>query len=332
MSVGTLCEQAAQELGLSENTLVSSGVIDCYAGWAGTAGTTVSDSDAGLDVPVSQRIAIVAGTSACHVLASDQPQFVQGVWGPYKDFLIPGTFAIVGGQSAVGHLLQHVVNTHPAAEEAHSRAEVEKLNIFDFLDKHLESLKVSTNAPNIPHLGRHLFIYGDHFGNRSPIADPRMVGSITGLTGDISIDNLAVTYYATLEFLALQTRQIISTISNHGHRIQAICMSGSLCLNRTFVDVLATACDLPVIIPESPQSVVSYGSSLLAATAWNGAKGAPHDLWSVMKGMTKPGEVRVPLKDKQVRDLLDVKFNILLQQIEQQKKFRDMIDSVSQGH
>ena len=45
-------------------------------------------------------------------------------------------------------------------------------------------------APTISWLGRHFFFYGDHFGNRSPVADPTMKGSIIGLSSDKSIEDV----------------------------------------------------------------------------------------------------------------------------------------------
>jgi ribulose kinase len=44
-----------------------------------------------------------------------------------------------------------------------------------------------------------LHVYPDFFGNRSPLADPLMKGSVTGLGQSASIDDLALLYLATLQ-------------------------------------------------------------------------------------------------------------------------------------
>ena len=72
-------------------------MIDAYAGWIGTVGAKVELTEDELDssVPnndVSQafsRLAAVAGTSTCHLAMSRDPVFVPGVWGPYRDVVLP---------------------------------------------------------------------------------------------------------------------------------------------------------------------------------------------------------------------------------------------------
>lgn len=36
------------------------------------------------------RLAAIAGTSTCHIVQSEDPVFVPGVWGPYKHAIFPG--------------------------------------------------------------------------------------------------------------------------------------------------------------------------------------------------------------------------------------------------
>lgn len=211
--VGHLSDKAASELGLPAGIAVGSGVIDAYAGWVGTVGAKVGLDEHELGSEAAQndrtqaftRLAAVAGTSTCHIAMSPEPVFVPGVWGPYRDVLIPGYWMAEGGQSATGELLKHVLETHPAFHEASSLANSYNTNIYNYLNERLKDMQLEADAPTISYLGRHFFFYGDLFGNRSPIADPRMTGSVIGLSSDKSIDGLALYYYATMEFIALQT-------------------------------------------------------------------------------------------------------------------------------
>lgn len=58
-------------------------MIDAYAGWVGTiAASMEGEEDASLHHS-GMRLAAIAGTSTCHVVQSDKPVFVPGVWGPY---------------------------------------------------------------------------------------------------------------------------------------------------------------------------------------------------------------------------------------------------------
>ena len=327
-------------MGLPAGIAVGSGVIDAYAGWIGTVGAKVSLSEHELDAghpknDVSQaftRLAAVAGTSTCHLAMSEKPVFVNGVWGPYRDVLIPDYWLAEGGQSATGELLKHVIETHPAWQEAMSVAETFNANIYEYLNEHLNEMKDRFNAPSISWLGRHFFFYGDLFGNRSPIADPNMKGSVIGLSSDKSIDGLALYYYATMEFIALQTHQIIETMNNSGHVISSIFMSGSQCQNSILMSLMATACDMPVLIPRYVHAAVVHGAAMLGAKAASTDKdGKSEPLWDIMDRMSKPGKAVYPGKDAIEKRLLQAKYKVFLEQCESQRQYRKDVDLAVEG-
>jgi FGGY-family pentulose kinase len=338
--VGTLSEKAAAEMGLQPGIAVGSGVIDAYAGWIGTVGAKVKLDSETLDMghaknDVSQaftRLAAVAGTSTCHLAMSRDPVFVDGVWGPYRDVLLPGYWMAEGGQSATGELLKHVIETHPAFNEAVSVAETYNTNIYDYLNEHLREMVEAENAPHISWLGRHFFFYGDLFGNRSPIADANMKGSIIGLSSDKSIDGLALHYYGTLEFIALQTHQIVSAMNQSGHVISSIFMSGSQCQNSLLMELIATACDMPVLIPRYVHAAVVHGAAMLGAKAASTDKdGNSEPLWDIMDRFSKPGKTVKPNANKNVKALLQAKYKVFLEQCEGQQRYRKDIDSAIEG-
>ncbi|KAJ5815084.1 hypothetical protein N7474_006861 [Penicillium riverlandense] len=118
--VGPLGEKAAADLGLSPGIAVGRGVIDAYAGWIGTVGAKVDlglDSSADQKEHLSHRLAVVAGTSTCHLAMSNDELFVPRIWGPYRDVLFPVAYLAEGGQSATGELIRHIVESHPAYSE-----------------------------------------------------------------------------------------------------------------------------------------------------------------------------------------------------------------------
>lgn len=327
-------------MGLPAGIAVGSGVIDAYAGWIGTVGAKVRLGNEELDSDkpkndVSQaftRLAAVAGTSTCHLAMSKGPVFVDGVWGPYRDVLIPDYWMAEGGQSATGELLKHVLETHPAFQEAMSVAETFNTNIYDYLNEHLREMQERTNAPSISYMGRHFFFYGDLFGNRSPIADPNMKGSVIGLSSDKSLDALAIYYYATMEFIALQTKQIIERMNESGHVISSIFMSGSQCQNDILMKLMATACDMPVLIPKYVHAAVVHGAAMLGAKAASTDKeGKSEPLWDIMDKYSKPGKAVHPGKDQSEKKLLQAKYKVFLQQCEQQQQYRKEIDEVVSG-
>ncbi|KAI9742486.1 MAG: hypothetical protein M1818_004020 [Claussenomyces sp. TS43310] len=337
--VGTLCERAASELGLPSGIAVGSGVIDAYAGWVGTVGAKVNlgaeQLGSGAKNDVSQafsRLAAVAGTSTCHLAMSREPVFVDGVWGPYRDVLLPNYWMAEGGQSATGELLKHVLETHPAYNEAMSMAESFNTSIYDYMNSHLEELAEKNNAPSISYLGRHFFFYGDLWGNRSPFADPSMTGSVIGLSSDKSMDGLALYYYGTMEFIAMQTRQIVETMNKSGHAITSIFMSGSQCQNKILMELMATTCAMPVLIPRYVHAAVVHGAAMLGAKAASADKeGKTEDLWSIMDRMSKPGRITRPGKNEAEKRLLDAKYKVFLELCVTQQTYRREVDEAITG-
>ncbi|KAK4214439.1 FGGY family of carbohydrate kinase [Rhypophila decipiens] len=338
--VGGLSEKAAQELGLPAGIPIGSGVIDAYAGWIGTVGAKVNLSQDQLDDAnpandVSQaftRLAAVAGTSTCHLAMSKEPVFVNGVWGPYRDVLIPGYWMAEGGQSATGELIRHMLETHAAYGDTVKEAEAAGKNIYDYLNDHLRHLAEKNNAPSISYLVRHYFFYGDLWGNRSPIADPNMRGAIIGMSSDKSKDGMALLYYSTLEFIALQTRQIIEAMNSSGHKIRSIFMSGSQCQNEILMDLIATACGMPVLVPRYVNAAVVHGAAMLGAKAASAKEdGTTEPLWDIMDRMSKPGKVVWSRGDLAEKKLLDVKYEVFLDQARTQQEYRRKVDEALKG-
>ncbi|KAI5307384.1 hypothetical protein KEM56_004037 [Ascosphaera pollenicola] len=334
--VGALSEKAAQQLGLPSGIAVGSGVIDAYAGWIGTVGAKVEiEGQEHIPEAVKRnqsqaltRLAVVAGTSTCHLAMTPDPVFVPGIWGPYRDTILPGFWMAEGGQSATGELLNFITETHPAFQGASSAAKARGLNIYSYLNERLRETAVHQNAPSISYLCRHMFFYGDLFGNRSPLADPHMRGSIVGLSSDKSIDSLALLYYATLEFIALQTKQIVEAMNNAGHKISTIFMSGSQCQNEILMVLIATACNMPLIIPQYVSAAVCHGAAMLGAKAASAtSNGTTKDLWKIMDLMSKPGSAVYPSKDELEHTLLEVKYKIFLEQLQKQRDYRKDVDA-----
>jgi nuclear pore complex protein Nup93 len=338
--IGPLSEKAARELGLPQGIAVGSGVIDAYAGWIGTVGAKVDEQygapdDTHAPNDMSQafhRLAAVAGTSTCHIAMSQKPVFVNGVWGPYRDVLLPDFWLAEGGQSATGELLRHVIETHPAHRDATALAEAMNTNIYDYLNVHLRELAEKANAPSVSYLGRHFFFYGDLWGNRSPVADPNMKGSVIGLSPDSSVDGLALYYYATMEFIALQTRQIVDSMNSSGHDITSIFMSGSQCQNDLLMKLIARACNMPVLIPKYVHAAVVHGAAMLGAKAASAdADGKTKNLWDIMDHMSKPGRLVKPGTNDGEKKLFDAKYAVFLEQCRTQQEYRKQVDAATEG-
>ncbi|KAJ6007250.1 FGGY-family carbohydrate kinase [Penicillium herquei] len=155
-----------------------------------------------------------------------------------------------------------------------------------------------------------------------------MSGAVIGLTSDKSIHDLTLHYYGALEFIALQTRQIVDTMNEHGHQISAIFMSGSQTQNDLLVHLIASVCNMPVVVPEYLHAAVCHGSAMLAAMAASESSATDSkDLWEIISQMSKPGRQVRPTTDKQENRLLQTKYEIFLEMSLKQREYRARINN-----
>lgn len=326
-----LNEKAAKELGLLPGTPVGSAIIDAYAGAVATLGASPSDTervsmlsslDHSLKTSGPSRLAIICGTSSCHIAMSPSPIFVPGVWGPYRSVMVRDMFCAEGGQSSTGQLIDFIVNTHPALEDVQSKSAELGQNIYAFLSQHLVTLQKQQGLKHLEELTRHLHIYPDFHGNRSPLADPTLRGTIVGVSLDKSIDDLALRYLATLQAIACQTRHIIETLNEQGYTIDTLCMSGGLCKSPLFVQILVDVTQCRVIMPESIDGAVVIGAAFLGAKA----SGLSSDLWEIMVKLGRAGLTVLPTKDKEIHEINRRRYKVFFALLEDQKKYRSIMN------
>ncbi|PIL36645.1 hypothetical protein GSI_00334 [Ganoderma sinense ZZ0214-1] len=344
MPVGNgLSKKAAEETGLLEGTPVGSGVIDAYAGWLGTvAARYKAQGKLSGDIPSPDesrhRLAAVAGTSTCHIVQSPEGVFVNGVWGPYKDVVFPGWWMNEGGQSSTGQLIDFMITTHPAYPKLKELAQQRNTNIHDVLHDELERLREEKNAENLTELTKDLHFYPDLHGNRSPLADPRMTGSIVGLQLNSGLTDLARKFNVTLEAIALQTRHIVDQMNAKGHAIRSIYMSGGQAKNAMLMQLFANTCGMPVVLPESSGAAVVLGAAMLGRFAAEAQVRKDklvrelrgQALWEIMVEMTPAGTMVEPAASPKEKKLLEAKYKIFLEAIDIQRRWRKEMEEASQ--
>ncbi len=113
---------------------------DAHAGGLGVVGA-VQEGEA-LDAELlNHRLAIIAGTSSCHMGVSSESRFIPECWGPYFSAMVPELWLTEGGQSAVGAWIDHVIFNHAAFPAAKKEADADRLTIFDLLNRRLTQLR-----------------------------------------------------------------------------------------------------------------------------------------------------------------------------------------------
>ncbi|MBA3354908.1 MAG: hypothetical protein H0U18_02995 [Pyrinomonadaceae bacterium] len=95
---GGLTAKAADELDLSEGTPVGVGIIDAHAGGIGSLGMAAEGEEQGVE-QIQRTLALIGGTSSCHMAVSPEPRFIPGVWGPYFGAMIPKMWLTEGGRA-----------------------------------------------------------------------------------------------------------------------------------------------------------------------------------------------------------------------------------------
>jgi ribulose kinase len=167
------------------------------------------------------------------------------VWGPYYNALVPGRWLLEGGESATGALVDHIIDTHPASPAAKEAARAQNIHLHEYLHIQLRRLQQERQLADIAFLTRDVHVLPYFHGNRSPRADPSLLGVVSGLSLACDVSDLAVKYLATLQALAYGTRHILDAMREKGVTTRYLFLTGGLAKNELFVQQHAgeTACD-----------------------------------------------------------------------------------------
>jgi FGGY-family pentulose kinase len=298
-AAGKLSARAAAQLGLPAGIVIAGGIIDAHAGGLALVSTAPQGS-----------LAVIVGTSNCHMVVSPEPVMVPGVWGPYFGAMLPGYWLNEGGQSAAGALLDWTLRQSDAWPALEAQAASEQRNVYAVLNDWLADLEAREPWPTA-----NLHVLGDHHGNRSPRANPAARGVINGLTLEQGRDALARLYLATLQALAYGTRHIIETMNAAGHGIERIVMCGGGTKNPYWLreNADATGCEIHLV---SEEDAVTLGAALLGAVA----SGAFATLPAAAAQMVRPGG-SVAARP-QTKAFHDAKYGVYLQLYQDMERAR----------
>lgn len=316
---GGLTTRAAAELGLRAGIPVGVAIIDAHAGGLGLLGVPLEEGPANFNT----RLALIGGTSSCHMAVSPEPRFIDGIWGPYFSAMVPGWWLTEGGQSATGALIDHVIHSHARAAELDVEAKARGTTVYALLNERLARLAASEPFPAA--LTRDLHVFPDFHGNRSPRADPSLRGMVSGLRLSDTIDSLALLYLAAIQALAYGTRHIIEAMNARGYAIDTIVACGGDLKNPVFAREHADATGCALVLPEEPEAVL-LGAAMLGAVA----AGAFSDLERAMPGMNRAAGVIRPAGGA-VADFHARKRGIFHRMHDDQIAYRKMMGSPSGG-
>jgi D-ribulokinase len=232
-------------------------------------------------------LALISGTSDCHMAVSRAPKYIPGIWGPYFGAMVPDMWLTEAGQTTAGSALDAVIESHPNYPALASAAKKRTKSVYELLNEEVARLQKLSNCG--PEITRDLHVLPYFLGNRSPHADPRARASIDGIMLDDSLSSQALLYYATLQSLAYGTCEIIEKLNAGDYSINTIYITGGGAKNSLLLQETADITSCNVVLPAETESVL-LGSAILAAAA----SGLHEDVETAMQKMSRTANTIAP--------------------------------------
>jgi FGGY-family pentulose kinase len=237
---GRLCRSAAEDLGLARDIPVAQGGIDAYLGMLGLGATRDGD------------VAVIVGSSTCHLAQSREGVFGSGAGGCYPDATVEGLYTLEAGQTATGSILDWYRRHFAGAQR--QEAERRGVHVFEVLDE---------QAAAVPPGSEGLVVRDDWQGNRSPYKDPQARGAIVGLSLAHGPGHI---FRAIYEATACGTRHILEDASAHGLRVERIFLGGGGAKSALWLQIHADILQKPIHLARESEAC-ALGSAMAAAVA-----------------------------------------------------------------
>lgn len=271
---GSLGHRSAQELGLlesaqlndlnKENTepklevAVGVSLIDAHSGMLAMLSLPLQEYGIA-SCRIGSTFCSLAGTSSCHMLLSEEQTFVKGIWGPYKNVILDDYYLLEAGQSLTGKLIEICITTH---EEGKAMLAGGK-RLYDVIQE-LNSGLINGRANSTQGSCTDLLVLPFFHGNRSPLANPRLMGGVYGLKAS-GTRSLMEYYVATIESICYETKSIVETL---GTKLDTMLVSGGLMKNTYYMQTLANVLNCRVLkMSLDDIDFMVMGSALVARQA-----------------------------------------------------------------
>lgn len=246
---GLLTVETARAWGLEPGTPVATGLIDAEAGLLGSLGEFYAEE-------MERTLALIGGTSTCLMAMTASGRRIPGVWGPFRDAIMPGVWLHEAGQSLTGAALDLVLEHHPGGPGAaspfhHAETAVDIMSL----------LKAEG-----PAFAARRHVVPDWLGNRAPQGNGRTRAMLSGVGEEIGRRAFLEAYYAAARGIVLQVRHIMLHMNQHGYALDRVCLTGGHRHNKLLVRLYADALSATLLLSSHPEPVL-LGTAMVAATA-----------------------------------------------------------------
>ena len=248
VNAGGLVPEWAQRLGLKAGIAIAVANVDAHV--AVPACTVVEPG----------KMAMIMGTSNCHLVCGTESAIVPGMCGVVEDGILPGMFGFEAGQSAAGDIFAWFVeNCVPASYEREAAAA--GISVHQLLTEKAARLKPGESG---------LLALDWWNGNRSVLVDTDLTGLLIGCTLATKPEEI---YRALIEATAFGTATIINTFEQYGVPIDEIyCCGGLASKNALLMQIYSDVTGREMRISASEQTP-ALGSAMQAAVAAGKAAG-----------------------------------------------------------
>ena len=236
--VGGLREEVAEELGLRPDIPVAQGGVDAYVAMVG------------LDVLAPGKTALITGSSHVILGQSAEPFHGAGFFGAFTDAVLPGQYAVEGGQVSTGSVVAWFKNNFCGneAEEAQRRG----VDTYDVLNE---------LARDVPPGSEGLVVLDYWQGNRTPYTDPEARGMMWGLSLSHGTGHI---FRAILEGICYGTEHIFRIMREHEFEPKEIVAAGGPTKSELWMQLHADVSGLPISFTKVGDAP-TLGSAILGA-------------------------------------------------------------------
>ncbi|MGN1346763.1 MAG: ribulokinase, partial [Eubacteriales bacterium] len=207
---GRITSSAAGRFGLRPGTAVAVAVSDAHV------------TAPALKITGPGPMALILGTSGCHLLASETGKPVSGICGVVRDGLIPGFYGYEAGQTCVGdHFAWFADTLAPAEYVAEAKA------------RGMSSVALLTEKAARRKAGESGLLALDWWnGNRSVLADFDLSGLFLGMSLTTRPEDL---FRALVEATAYGTRMIIENYRRNDIPVEECRAAGGIAVKNPFL-------------------------------------------------------------------------------------------------
>jgi ribulose kinase len=206
----------------------------------------------GLGATGDGDVALIVGSSTCHLAQTREGVFGSGAAGCCPDATVEGLYTIEAGQTATGSILDWYRRHFAAREQA--EAEAKGVNVYSILDE---------KAAAVPPGSDGVVVREDWQGNRSPYKNPHARGAIVGLSLSHGPGHV---FRALYEATAMGTRDILADCARHGLGVDRIFIGGGGAKSPLWLQIHADVLQKPIHLTREGESC-ALGSAMCAAVA-----------------------------------------------------------------